>query len=136
MTSCVVSRTDRFRAASMGAGLPNLISMVHTTDIPDYLVAHLGGSELWQDFEAYWRHSPMSRLDRIVTPTQIIHGQQDFRVPVTEGMQAFTAAKLKGLDARLLYYPEEGHWILSPQNGVLWHRIFFDWLGRTLKPSA
>ncbi|MEJ2483501.1 MAG: prolyl oligopeptidase family serine peptidase, partial [Gemmatimonadota bacterium] len=70
------------------------------------------------------------------TPILIIHGQQDFRVPVTEGMQAFTAAKVKGLDARLLYYPDEGHWILSPQNGVLWHRIFFDWLGRTLKPTT
>ena len=51
-------------------------------------------------------------------------------------MQAFTAARLKGLYARFLYFPNEGHWILSPQNGLLWHRVFFDWLGRTPKPAA
>jgi dipeptidyl aminopeptidase/acylaminoacyl peptidase len=115
MTSCVVSRTDRFRAASMGAGLPNLVSMVHTTDIPDYLVAHLGGSELWQDFEAYWRHSPMSRLDRIVTPTQVVHGQQDLRVPYGQGVELYVALDRKGVPTELVSYPRTPHGPREPK---------------------
>jgi dipeptidyl aminopeptidase/acylaminoacyl peptidase len=63
----------------------------------------------------------------------VIHGEQDFRVPVTEGMQAFTALQLKGIQSRFLYFPSENHWVLQPQNGVLWHRVFYEWLARFLK---
>ena len=52
---------------------------------------------------------------------------------VEQGIQAFTAAQLQGVRSRFLYFPEEGHWVLSPQNGVLWHRVFFDWLQRHLR---
>lgn len=83
--------------------------------------------------KTYVEHSPHRFVQNWNTPILVIHGEKDFRVPVTEGMQAFNIAKLKGLDARFLYFPEEGHWVMQPQNGVLWHRIFFDWLGRTLK---
>jgi dipeptidyl aminopeptidase/acylaminoacyl peptidase len=83
--------------------------------------------------KTYVEHSPHKFVGNWNTPILVIHGEKDFRVPVTEGMQAFNIAKLKGLDARFLYFPEEGHWVMQPQNGVLWHRIFFDWLGRTLK---
>ena len=61
------------------------------------------------------------------------HGEKDFRVPVTQGIEAFTAAQVQDVPSRFLYFPEEGHWVQSPQNGVLWHRIFFDWLGRYCK---
>jgi dipeptidyl aminopeptidase/acylaminoacyl peptidase len=64
----------------------------------------------------------------------VIHGEKDFRVPVTEGMQAFTALQLQGIPSRFLYFPNEGHWVLEPQNGILWHRVFFEWLGRYLRP--
>ncbi len=63
----------------------------------------------------------------------MIHGQRDYRVPVTEGIGAFTAAQVQGVPSRFLYFPNEGHWVLSPQNGVLWHRVFLDWLERYLK---
>ena len=56
-------------------------------------------------------------------------------MPVTQGMEAFTAAQVQGVPSRFLYYPNEGHWVLSPQNGVLWHRVFFDWLDRHCKPD-
>ena len=69
------------------------------------------------------------------TPLLVIHGEKDFRVPVTQGMEAFTAAQLNGVPSRFLYFPEEGHWVLEPQNGVLWHRVFFDWLDRYCKPQ-
>ncbi len=74
MTSFVVTRTNRFKAASMGAGLPNLVSMVSTTDIPDYLVAHMG-SEFWEDYDIYEKHSAIYRIKNVTTPTQVIHGQ-------------------------------------------------------------
>ncbi len=75
MTSWAVTQTDRFKAASMGAGLPNLISMTTTTDIQDYLVGHMG-VEFWEDYERYERHSAMYHIANVVTPTQVIHGRQ------------------------------------------------------------
>ncbi len=76
MTSFMVTRTHRFKAASMGAGLPNLVSMVTTTDIPNYLAAHMGG-EFWSDYETYEKHSAMYRIKNVTIPTQVIHGAQD-----------------------------------------------------------
>jgi dipeptidyl aminopeptidase/acylaminoacyl peptidase len=62
----------------------------------------------------------------------IVQGGRDYRVPVEQGLQAFQAAKILGLKARLLYLPEENHWVLSAQNGILWQREFFNWLKETL----
>lgn len=115
MTSCVVSRTARFRAASMGAGLPNLVSMVHTTDIPGYLVAHMGGRELWEDYEVYMRHSPLFALEAIVTPTQILHGERDLRVPFTQGQELYVALKRKGVEAEMAVYPRTPHGPREPR---------------------
>jgi dipeptidyl aminopeptidase/acylaminoacyl peptidase len=115
MTSCVVSRTDRFKAASMGAGLPNLVSMVHTTDIPDYLVAHQGGKELWEDFESYMRHSAMFKLDKIVTPTQILHGEKDLRVPFGQGQEFYVALQRKGVPTEMAVYPRTPHGPREPK---------------------
>lgn len=67
------------------------------------------------------------------TPMLVIHGEKDFRVPISQGMQAFNAAKLLGIPAKFLYFPEENHWVLSPQNGILWQRTFFEWLDTYLK---
>ncbi|MBX2841807.1 MAG: prolyl oligopeptidase family serine peptidase, partial [Flammeovirgaceae bacterium] len=67
MTSFLVTRTDRFKVASMGAGLPNLLSMVTTTDIPDYLAGHMGG-EFWDDYDTYEKHSAMYHIKNVKTP--------------------------------------------------------------------
>ena len=63
----------------------------------------------------------------------MIHGGRDYRVPDTQGMEAFQVAQLKGLKSRFLYFPKEGHWVLQPQNGLVWHREYFKWLDETLK---
>ncbi len=127
----------RFKTFIAHAGVFNLESMYGATEELFFVDFDLGGA-YWETPRptSYDEFSPHRFVANWDTPILIIHGQQDFRVPVTEGMQAFTAARLKGLDARFLYFPSEGHWILSPQNGLLWHRVFFDWLGRTLKPAA
>ncbi len=114
MTSFAVTRTDRFRAASMGAGLPNLISMVTTTDIGDYLAGHMGG-EFWKDFETYERHSAIYRLGEVVTPTQVIHGAEDLRVPFTQGQEFYRALDRKGVPTEMVVYPRTPHGPREPK---------------------
>ena len=114
MTSFVVTRTDRFRAASMGAGLPNLVSMVHTTDIPDYLVGHMG-AELWEDYEVYEKHSAMYRIRNVTTPTQVIHGAEDLRVPFDQGREFFLALERRGVATEMVVYPRTPHGPREPK---------------------
>ena len=82
--------------------------------------------------EAY-AHSPHKFVQNWDTPILIIHGELDYRVVVTQGMTAFNAAILKGVPAEYLYFPDENHWVLHPQNGILWQRTFFNWLDKYLK---
>ena len=77
--------------------------------------------------------SPHLYVDRWDTPILCIHGQRDFRIEYTQAESAFTAARMRGLDAQLLLCPDENHWVLKPQNGVLWQRTFFRWLDKYLK---
>ena len=72
-------------------------------------------------------------MDKWDTPILCIHGEKDFRILASQGMAAFDAAKLRGLDAQLLVFPDENHWILQPQNSILWQRTFFSWLDKYLK---
>lgn len=115
MTSWVVTQTDRFRAASMGAGLPNLVSMVTTTDIGAYLVAHLGGDNFWENYEEYQKHSPIYYFENVVTPTQVIHGANDLRVPFTQGQEFYNALKFKGVDTEMIVYPRTPHGPREPK---------------------
>jgi len=114
MTSFIVTKTNRFKAASMGAGLPNLISMTTTTDIPDYLVAHMG-SEFWNDYETYEKHSAIYQLKNIITPTQILHGANDLRVPFTQGQEFYVALKRKGVPTEMIVYPRTPHGPREPK---------------------
>ncbi|MCK4819405.1 S9 family peptidase, partial [bacterium] len=114
MTSWVVTQTDRFKAASMGAGLPNLISMVTTTDIPDFIVAHMGGQEFWEDYKEYERHSAIYQIAKVKTPTQVIHGANDLRVPFAQGMEFYNALKRKGVDTEMVVYPRTPHGPTEP----------------------
>lgn len=77
--------------------------------------------------------SPHLFVDRWDTPILCIHGQKDFRIEYTQAQSAFTAARMRGLDAQMLLFPDENHWVLKPQNGILWQRTFFRWLDKYLK---
>ncbi len=114
MTSWAVTQTDRFVAASMGAGLPNLISMVTTTDIQDYLAGHMGG-EFWDDYESYERHSAMYHIANVVTPTQVIHGAEDLRVPFTQGQEFYRALVRRGIPTEMVVYPRTPHGPREPK---------------------
>ena len=99
----------------------------------------------WEYDEAYWHRpqlpnakktyhdSPHKMVEKWDTPILCIHGEKDYRINATQGMSAFNAARMKGIPAELLIFPDENHWVLKPQNGVLWQRTFFNWLDRWLK---
>lgn len=78
-------------------------------------------------------HSPHLYADKWDTPILCIHGQRDFRIEYTQAESAFSAARMRGVDAQLLLFPDENHWVLKPQNGILWQRTFFRWLDKYLK---
>ena len=132
MTSFVVTRTNRFKAASMGAGLPNLVSMTTTTDIPDYLVAHMG-AEFWNDYETYEKHSAIYRIDKVQTPTQVIHGANDLRVPLTQGQEFYVALKRKGVPTEMVVYPRTPHGPREPKLLMDVSPRILTWLDKYIK---
>lgn len=99
----------------------------------------------WEYDDAYWNkdlteaakrtyeNSPHKAVDKWDTPILCIHGEKDYRINANQGFGAFNAARLRGIPAELLIYPDENHWVLKPQNGILWQRTFFNWLDRWLK---
>ena len=128
---------DRFNTMIAHCGVFNLESMYGSTEELFFVNWDLGGP-YWKSPEIqndYNRFSPHRFVANWETPLLVIHGQKDFRVPVTQGIEAFTAAQVQRVPSRFLYFPNEGHWVLSPQNGVLWHRVFFDWLARYCQPT-
>lgn len=135
MTSFAVTRTDRFKAASMGAGLPNLVSMVTTTDIGEYLVAHMDGAELWEDYEGYERHSAIYRIENVKTPTQVIHGENDLRVPFTQGQEFYRALGRLGVPTEMIVLPRTPHGPREPKLQMEVSKIIMDWFDRHLRPT-
>lgn len=135
MTSFAVTRTDRFKAASMGAGLPNLVSMVTTTDIGEYLVAHMGGAELWEDYDAYERHSAIYRIANVTTPTQVIHGENDLRVPFTQGQEFYRALQRRGVPTEMIVLPRTPHGPREPKLQAEVSKVILDWFEEHLRPD-
>ena len=101
----------------------------------------------WDMGGAYWEkqnataqrtfaNSPHLFVEKWDTPILCIHGEKDFRILANQAMAAFDAAVMRGVPAELLIYPDENHWVLKPQNGILWQRTFFEWLDKWLKPTA
>lgn len=127
----------RFKAFISHDGAFNLESMY--TDTEEVFFSN------WEYEDAYWNkdqsanatrtyeYSPHKFVDKWDTPILCIHGEKDYRIVYNQGMGAFNAARLRGIPAELLIFPDENHWVLKPQNGILWQRTFFDWLDRWLK---
>lgn len=127
---------NRFKTFVSHCGLFNLESWYGTTEELFFANWDIGGP-YWekQNKELYEINSPHKYVDNWNTPILVIHGGNDFRVPESEGMQAFQAAQLRNIKSKYLYFPNEGHWVLKPQNGLVWHREFFKWLDEDLKPE-
>ncbi len=129
----------RFKAFIAHHGSFNLEEFYSTTDQLWFVNWDLGGP-FW-DYEnpavqRSYSNSPDKFIDKWDTPIMVIHSELDYRVVVAQGIAAYNDALLRGIPARFLYFPDENHWVLKPQNSILWYRCFFDWLDKYLKASA
>ncbi|MGH9744218.1 MAG: S9 family peptidase [Candidatus Acidiferrum sp.] len=116
MTMWIDTQTDRFKAISPGAGLPDLYSMYSQTDIHRYLTMFLGMKSPWDNFQEYWDHSPMKYIENVKTPTMILHGQADTRVPIPQAQEFYRALYERHVPVELVTYPRENHGFVEPRH--------------------
>ena len=127
---------NRFAALFAHAGIFNTEAQYLETEEMWFANWDLGGPFWDKTNEVAQRtfsQSPHKYVDKWTAPIMISHGEYDFRILASQGMQAFNAAKLRGIPTEMVIYPDENHWVLKPQNGVLWQRTFFAWLDKWLK---
>jgi dipeptidyl aminopeptidase/acylaminoacyl peptidase len=124
----------RFGAFISHCGLYNMESWYATTEEMFFANWDTQGTP-WDETlkPAYTQFNPRLRVGQWDTPILVIHGGNDFRVPLNQGLEAYNAAQLRGIPSKLVVFPQEGHWILKPQNGLVWHKEFFGWLNQWLK---
>ena len=137
-TSATVSHQKRFKAFIAHAGIFNLEQQYVETEEMWFANWDLGGA-YWEKDNAVaqrsYANSPHRFIDQWDTPILITHGENDYRILASQGMSAFNAARLRGVPAEMVVFPDENHWIAQPQNAILWQRIFFRWLDHWLKPE-
>ena len=134
LVAWLTSLTDRFAAAICHAGVTDLLGQ-WASDITAGRERSIGGLP-WEDLEAVQRWSPVAHTTHVVTPTLVMHGERDYRVVVTQGLVWYGLLQAMGVPARLVYYPDEGHWIQKPQNSLHWYDEFLTWLDRWIGPEA
>jgi dipeptidyl aminopeptidase/acylaminoacyl peptidase len=135
MVNWILGHSDRFKALVSHAGVYNLTSMYGATEELWFTEWEFKGNP-WDNPQLYEKWSPHLYARNFKTPTLVVHGELDYRVPVGEGLQLFTTLQRRGVPSRLLYYPDEGHWILKPQNSELWYKTVLDWFDQWLKPGG
>ncbi len=124
---------DRFDAFISHDGMFNLESFYLQTEEMWFPNWDLGGPYWKEENKDVYEESPHRYVDEWDTPIMVIHGQKDYRIAYTQGMSAFNAAQLRDIPSKFLFFPNENHWVLQPQNGILWQREFFKWLDKWLK---
>jgi dipeptidyl aminopeptidase/acylaminoacyl peptidase len=126
----------RFKTFISHDGIFNLKSMYGTTEELFFVDWDLGGNYWDQEnaaaMKSYQQFDPSNLVAKWNTPILIIQGGRDYRVPIGQGLEAFQVAQLRGIKSKLVYLPEENHWVLSAQNAMVWQREFFKWLRETL----
>ena len=132
MVDWILGHTQRFKALISHAGVYDLVSEFGATEELWFPMWEYGGTP-WAKPESYGKWSPNHFVQEFKTPTLVIHGEQDFRVPYNQGLELFTALQLQKVPSKLLLFPDEGHWVLKPQNSVLWYKTFIDWLDSWVK---
>ena len=132
MVNWIAGHSDRFAALISHAGVFDLTSMYGTTEELWFAEWEFGGPP-WEGSKIYLDQTPSAFISNFKTPTLVIHGALDFRVPDAQGLGMFTALQRKGVPSRYVFFPDEGHWIAKPANRVIWWREVHDWLGKYLK---
>lgn len=134
MTSWVITQTDRFKAALVAAGMSDLISFTGTTDITDFLPSYFEG-ELWERSEFYRDHSAIFNIVNVVTPTLIMHGENDARVPIGQGYELYTALKRRGVEVQMVTYPRTAHVPNEPKLLLDVMNRHLEWFSKHLQGS-
>jgi dipeptidyl aminopeptidase/acylaminoacyl peptidase len=132
MVDWILGHSDRFKALVSHAGVFDLISMYGTTEELWFPEWELHGNP-WDNPELYEKWSPHRFAQNFKTPTLVSHGELDFRVPIGQAMELFTALQRRGVPSKFLYFPDEGHWVLNPQSSKLWFETVGDWFDQWLK---
>jgi len=135
MVYWIAGHTNRFKVLVDHDGVFNTVSMAGSTEELWFTDWEFGGSP-YANRALYEKWSPLNFVSNWKTPMLIVHSQLDYRVDLSEGYQAFTAAKRMGVDAKFLYFPDEGHWVLRPRNRRIWWGTVLDWLEVHLHESA
>ncbi len=135
MADWLLGHTTRFKAIVSHAGVFDLRSMAGSTEELWFPQWEFKGMP-WDNPEMYAKWSPSYFVKEFKTPTLVTHGELDFRVPYTQGLQLFTALQMEKVPSKMVVFPDEGHWILKPQNSALWYSTFLEWIGEWLnKPG-
>ncbi len=130
MASWIEGNTDRFACIVNHAGVYNLLSQ-YASDVTQGRARSMGG-EPWDGLEGIDRYNPARTAAGFRTPMLVLHGEKDYRVPVTQGLECYGVLKAKGIPARLVHFPDENHWILKPRNSMFWYGEVRGWLERYL----
>jgi dipeptidyl aminopeptidase/acylaminoacyl peptidase len=132
MVNWMMGHTDRFKVIVSHAGIFDTANMGGVTEELWFTDWEFKGDP-WTNPELYERWSPNRHVKNFKTPTLVTHGELDYRVPIDQGLGLFTALQRRNVPSKLVVFPDEGHWILKPQNSEFWHRTVLDWLGTYLK---
>jgi dipeptidyl aminopeptidase/acylaminoacyl peptidase len=128
MVAYMNGHTDRFKAYVCHAGVYSYHSQMASDSVRGRERAL--GAFPWKDMEKIDKQSAQRVAANFKTPTLVLHGEKDYRVPVTQGFEYYNTLKQKGVPTRLVYFPDENHWVLKPQNSLVWHREVFAWLDK------
>jgi len=131
----LAGHTNRFKVLVAHDGVFNPVSMAGTTEELWFVDWEFGGTP-YANRALYEKWSPLNAVQNWKTPILIVHSQLDYRVDLSEGYQAFTAAKVLGVPAKFLYFPDEGHWVTRPRNRRVWWGTVLDWLDQYLQPGT
>lgn len=134
LVNWIAGQTDRFRCLVSHDGLFDLVSMYGSTEELWFPEFEFG--TYWEQPERYRRLSPSSYVQNFKTPTLVVEGELDFRVAGDQALGMFTALQRRGVESRLLWFPDEGHWVLKPRNSQLWYQTVLDWIDAHAKGKA
>lgn len=134
MVNWIITHNTRFKCAVSHDGTFNTESSYGTTEELFFIEWEFKGTP-WTNRETYRKWSPHQYAQNIKTPTLVIHGQLDYRLDVSEGFQLFTTLQRLKVPSKMLYFPDEGHWVLKPQNSQLWYKTVNGWVDQHLKPK-
>jgi dipeptidyl aminopeptidase/acylaminoacyl peptidase len=132
MIDWILGHTQRFKALVSHDGVYDLKSEFGATEELWFPLWEYSGTP-WDKPESYGKWSPSAFVREFHTPTLVIHGEQDFRVPYNQALELFTALQMQKVPSKLLLFPDEGHWVLKPQNSVLWYKTFIEWIDSWVK---